>query len=164
MNNRLADLRSALKLNQTDFGRMVGLSTASVSALESGLRNITDRHIMLLCSTFNVNENWLRHGTGKMFVEDDTTIITDLAKEYHLDDIDKKIIEHYVKLSTEDRKAIKNYIISLAAQISENEETAVTTIEDEIEAEVAQYRREIEAEKKGKMLSASTKQRKDLSG
>lgn len=47
---------------------------------------------------------------------------------------------------------------------SKHAETAATTVEDEIEAELASYRRELEAEKKARTSSASQEQRKGLIG
>ncbi len=36
--------------------------------IEVGKRNFNDKHIKLICSTFNVNEQWLRTGIGDMFL------------------------------------------------------------------------------------------------
>ncbi|MFF5993669.1 helix-turn-helix transcriptional regulator [Lysinibacillus sp. KU-BSD001] len=158
-NNRIKELRKALDLNQEDFGDAIGLTKSSISNVEKGVRNVTEQHIKLITTAFNVNEHWLRTGEGEMFIENDSTIITELANEYRLDDLDKKIIEHYVKLDSEHRKTIKNYVLSLAAQLNGLVETAATTEKDEIEAELENYRHELEAEKKVQTLSASQEQR-----
>lgn len=35
--------------------------------MERGNAPITERTIIAICSKFNVNEDWLRYGTGEMF-------------------------------------------------------------------------------------------------
>ena len=67
MNERLKQLRKALKLYQGDFAKQIGLTQTSLSVIESGRNPLTDRNIKLICSTFNVNERWLRDGEGEMF-------------------------------------------------------------------------------------------------
>ena len=34
--------------------------------IERGVNNLTDKNIKLICSVFNVSEEWLRNGTGNM--------------------------------------------------------------------------------------------------
>ena len=67
MNTRMRELRKSLKLTQQEFGNKIGLSKASIGNIENGIINLTDRNVSLICSTYNVNENWLRNGEGEMF-------------------------------------------------------------------------------------------------
>ena len=67
MNERIRLLRKALNIYQGDFAKRIGLSQTSLSLIESGHNVLNDRHIKLICSTFNVNERWLRDGEGEMF-------------------------------------------------------------------------------------------------
>ena len=67
MNIRMRELRKSLKLTQQEFGNKIGLSKASIGNIENGIINLTDRNVSLICSTYNVNENWLRNGEGEMF-------------------------------------------------------------------------------------------------
>ena len=64
MNERLKIIRLKLKLTQDDFAKKIGIKQAAISAIEKGIRNSTDRSINDICREFNVNEEWLRHGTG----------------------------------------------------------------------------------------------------
>lgn len=68
MNTRLHHLRKTLKLSQEDFGKRLGVTGASISRLEKGERNITEQMILSICREFNVNEKWLRHDEGEMFL------------------------------------------------------------------------------------------------
>ncbi len=160
MNERLKLLRKHLGLNQKEMGERIKLSQTHVSSLENGAREITDRIIFDVCREFDVNEQWLRTGEGEMFIESDSSIIVELANEYHLDEIDKKIIEHFVKLDSKSRQRIKDYVRSIAEIF--NNEKAATYEEDNIEAELESYRMELEAEKKGQILSVSEKPEEKL--
>ncbi|EMJ5758543.1 helix-turn-helix transcriptional regulator [Clostridioides difficile] len=121
-NTRVRELRKYLNLNQSDFGSKIGLKQATVGQIETGVRNLTDRNFSLICEKYNVNEKWLRHGIGDIFIENDNTIISELSNKYNLDNLDVKILESYLKLTGEQRKAIKKYVYSLVDTILEGDE------------------------------------------
>lgn len=77
LNSRFAEIRKSLEMTQEKFGTELGLNKSSISNIEKNIRSVTDKHIKLLCSTFNVNEEWLRTGEGEMFTPHD--IDEDLA-------------------------------------------------------------------------------------
>lgn len=64
---RLRELRKTLKLNQTNFAKRLGMTQTAYSMIENGNNPLSDRHIKVICSSFNVNENWLRTGEGDRF-------------------------------------------------------------------------------------------------
>ncbi|TKI72539.1 helix-turn-helix transcriptional regulator [Lysinibacillus mangiferihumi] len=67
MYNRIKEIRNSLKMNQTEFAQHLGLSQSTLAMIEVGKRKFSDKHIKIICSTFNINENWLRTGEGEMF-------------------------------------------------------------------------------------------------
>lgn len=67
MNERLKDLRKALKLNQEELGKRLGLIKSTISKLESGNSKITEQTIKLICKQFNVDYMWLTTGDREMF-------------------------------------------------------------------------------------------------
>lgn len=69
MNERIKDLRTTLKLTQEDFGSRIGSARNTIANYESGNRKPSNAVIMAICREFNINEDWLRHGTGEMFRE-----------------------------------------------------------------------------------------------
>lgn len=69
MNERLKIIRLKLKLTQEDMGTKIGVTNATISRLEKGVNNFTERVITSICREFNVNEEWIRHGTGEMFIQ-----------------------------------------------------------------------------------------------
>lgn len=68
MNERIKELRISLKMNQEEFGKLLGITKSGVSEIESGRRKVTEQHIIML-QNHKVNENWLRTGQGDMFME-----------------------------------------------------------------------------------------------
>lgn len=69
MNERIKKLRKTLDLTQQEFADRLGIKRNTVATYESGRNEPIDAVISLICREFNVNEEWLRNGTGEMFVE-----------------------------------------------------------------------------------------------
>lgn len=69
MNNRIRELRKALNLSQKVFAEKIGLKQNAISYMEKKGSTVTEQNIKTICSQFNVNENWLRTGNGKMILE-----------------------------------------------------------------------------------------------
>lgn len=67
MKERIIQLRKELKLSQSSFADKIDISRNFVGLVECGERNLSDRTIKDICEVFNVNEDWLRNGTGEMF-------------------------------------------------------------------------------------------------
>lgn len=131
INERFREFRERLKISQKALGDALGLSNSGISNIEKGIRSVTDKHIKLLCATFNANEEWLRTGIGNMFVESDSTILSQLSKEYGLDSFEHAMISSFLKMNPVQRKALKEYVKTLIAETSAtNEEIAAETIPD----------------------------------
>ena len=67
MKERFKMIRNALKLSQDEFGEKLGLTRGAIANVELGRTEAKPLFISLVCSTFNVNETWLRTGEGEMF-------------------------------------------------------------------------------------------------
>jgi len=67
MNERIRLIRKALKLNQGEFAKRMGMHGTSLSLIELGENALTEKNVKLICMTFNVSEDWLRTGNGEMF-------------------------------------------------------------------------------------------------
>ena len=71
MNTRIRELRKALNLNQKDFAQKIGLKQNAISYMEKTGSTITEQNIKTICSQSCINENWLRTGSGDMFLENE---------------------------------------------------------------------------------------------
>lgn len=66
MNKRIKQLRNIKGLNQTDFGKGIGVCRKVVWELETGKTEPNDNIKQRLCYAFNVRPEWLENGTGLM--------------------------------------------------------------------------------------------------
>lgn len=110
---RLRMLRKELKLSQDEFGSHLGVSNTAISKLEKNERNLTDQMIKSICREFRVNYIWLTEGKGDMFSGTPKSVVDEIAEDYNLDDLDKKIIEKFLELDEKQRAVIKDYIRSI---------------------------------------------------
>ncbi len=75
INNRVKKLRNELGLSQEAFGKAIGLSKSGVSNIENGRRKVSNRHIKLICTAFNIKEGWLLFGINEDQLSKDIKII-----------------------------------------------------------------------------------------
>lgn len=68
MNERIRQLRAALKLSQAEFGARINLSQNYIWMIEKGERTPSDRTISDICREFDVSLAWLETGEGEMYV------------------------------------------------------------------------------------------------
>ncbi len=129
MNERLKKLRKALNLNQVDFGSKLSLTGSAISRYESGVNAMSDSIILLICREFNVNEEWLRHGTGEMFVQKSNDLISKLSEEYHLGLYGQQLLETYMQLSDADKRAVERFVMQLTANVQKAEDSIEPSVD-----------------------------------
>lgn len=111
MNTRLRELRkNLLNLTLKDFGNKISLSPGALGDIENGRRILQDRHIKLICQTFNVNEDWLRNGNEPIFINKDEDDIKKLKEKYNLDDVTTSILKTFADLDEFSKKNIINFL------------------------------------------------------
>lgn len=117
-NERMRILRKALNVNMSEFGASIGLSHSGVSNIESGQRNVTDKHIKLICIAYpQVNPDWLRTGEGDMFLPDGGhgDELDELCRQFGLmGDFAASTLRAYVRLSDEHRQMILDWLTAAA--------------------------------------------------
>ena len=145
MNERIKELRRVLKISQEKFGARIKISGASVSKIESGENNPSERTLSLIISEFNVSESWLRDGVGDMFKKSSIEAER-LVKKYSFPDIVGKLLTVYEGLNEGQQEAVLEYAQRFIAPLID---------EDSIEAKVAAYREELLSEREAATSSAS---------
>lgn len=113
INQRVREIRKALDMNQTDFGKRIAIAQGYLTNIENGHREVTEKTIKLICAEFKVSENWLRTGEGQPFHQNDKDFAAALVKEYALDEDDTKIIEAFLNMTPEQRKAFSAFASQL---------------------------------------------------
>lgn len=101
--------KNELKMTQDDFASKIDISRSNLGNIEIGRISVTDRVLSSICREFNVSMLWLKEGKGDIFTSTPESVVDELAEDYHLDDIDKKIIENYLQLDDNQRKVLKEY-------------------------------------------------------
>ncbi len=110
---RVRELRKNIGLTLEKFGKPLGVGKTAISNIENGERSLTEQMAKSICREYNVNYLWLTEGKGDIFTTTPESVVDELAEDFKLDEMDKKIIEKYLKLSDEQRAAIKEYIKSI---------------------------------------------------
>ena len=120
MKERFKMIRNALKLSQDEFGEKLGLTRGAIANVELGRTEAKPLFISLVCSTFNVNETWLRTGEGEMF----NALSRDEQIAYHLgamlagqgDTIQKRLIAALSALDESEWSAVEAFARKLVEQ------------------------------------------------
>lgn len=108
--DRVIKVRTDANENQSQFAERLNLNRSTISLLEKGERNYTERTLKDICEKYNVNYEWLKDGEGEPYKETVDSTLKLLKAEYDLDELDLKIIEMYMRLSPIERQVFKDYI------------------------------------------------------
>lgn len=116
INERIKVLRERLGLTQTALAEKINRAQNTVADYEKG-KNIPERTILDICNAFNVNEVWLRTGSGEMFRQE-TNVDVELAHQVGRliksdDDFTKRLILEYLKLPPELKTAFEEFVDKL---------------------------------------------------
>lgn len=68
MKDRIKKIRKELDLTQQKLAEKIGVQRNTVAMYEMGKTTPSEAIILSICREFNVNEHWLRDGTGEMFI------------------------------------------------------------------------------------------------
>jgi transcriptional regulator with XRE-family HTH domain len=106
LNERIKKLRRTLDLTQQEFADKIGIKRNSLANYETGRNTPIDAIVVSICREFNVNEEWLRNGTGEMFLPVDRN--ADIAR------LTKQLLD-------EESDSFKNRLISILSNLSVEE-------------------------------------------
>ena len=74
MKDRFKELRKVLGMTQQEFADRLAVSRNNIAGYEVGKSAPSESVIRLVCKEFSVNEEWLRTGSGEMFVSQKTNM------------------------------------------------------------------------------------------
>lgn len=69
MKDRIRQVRKDAGLTQVEYGKRLGVAGNTITNYENGMREPSNAIITAICREFSVNEEWLRCGTGSMYME-----------------------------------------------------------------------------------------------
>lgn len=170
---RIKEIRRSLGLTLEKFGERLGVGKAAISKLEKGERNLTDQMAKSICREFNINEEWLRTGSGKMQapVQDEVmAALSDLAEsDTPFYTLLKRLLLAYHHSDTASRETIDRFLLGLSAEMElpHGERIEKNSVQDNgpaaashpstdipqlsrlsVDEKVALYRQELEREEK----------------
>lgn len=109
--DRIKEIRKAKGLTQTAFGERLNVTRDVISNIEQKRVPIPKQLFLdSVVREYGVNYHWLETGEGEMFVDSSEFFLNDLSKMYDLDELDKKIIETYLKLNHDERMSLKKFL------------------------------------------------------
>ena len=163
-NDRVKEVRVAKGLTMERFGEKLGVTKVSISRIESGQHTVSNQIRRAICREFDVNEEWLRDGTGDMFKQGYSEQLTALAAKYQLPQSSVVMIDKFCHLSPDDQQRVYDYFVSVVESMnsetsetsSEEVYTAKVTFPASIDEEVEDYRRQLEQEKRAEERSGAS--------
>lgn len=106
MNERIKQLRKALGYTQQEFADRIGVKRNTIAQYEIGRNEPIDSVVNLICKEYNVNPDWLRSGTGEMFIDPATFSLDEYAQANKLSKTEISIIRGFMELDPDVRSAI----------------------------------------------------------
>lgn len=133
--NRIVQLRKNLDLTQEKFGEPLGVTRSVIVNIERKSGFVAPKPLLLdmICKTYNVNEDWLKNGTGEMF------------RKPSAEDV---IIKAFANLTLSDGDHFKKQFIAALAELDEDAWEAVEAFAEKVvkktaEAENAEKKDEV---------------------
>lgn len=117
--NRIKKIRKELDLTQAEFAARIGSVQNTVTGYENGRRNPSAPVISLICREFDIREEWLRTGEGKMFKPNASDVLDQLAYKYKLFNFDYVMIEKFLAMPPDLRRAIYDHFHDVDTTLAE---------------------------------------------
>lgn len=159
MKERLKALRKELHLTQQEFADKIGIQRSTYAKYEVGASSPIDAVVTLICKTCNVNEEWLRNGSGEMFIQRDPfDEVYKMVNEMLWDEsseLKRRLVTAILRLSPDQLRYARNWIMETFDLAPAAADPVPEKREPTIDEKVAAYRAELEAEEASKKLQAS---------
>lgn len=134
---RIKKVRKTNNLTQQAFAEKIGTTQNTVTRYETDTRTPPHAVIALICRTFNVREEWLRTGEGEMFAAQETLALDDPT----LDDLDRAILQSYIKMPPARRAFFKEWVKEMIAVFSQTDAQKEKAAPEISEADMEAYDR-----------------------
>ena len=141
METRIRIIRKNARLTQSEFGERIGLNGNTITGYEKSYRTPSNAVITAICREFDINEEWLRNGTGPMKKETPVSYIDELAREHNLVPAAKQLLNMVVvafeELGDDQASAIMDRMFEMLSQreIDKSNAAAAAAIQDAEESD-----------------------------
>lgn len=114
MKERIKEIRKKLDLTQQEFADRIGIKRNTIANYETGRNDPVNSVISLICREFSVSEEWLRYGTGEMFMpvpDEFAAYVEDLLSDDDnpLYDIIRGTMQTYHGLDGKSKEVVKEF-------------------------------------------------------
>lgn len=115
---RIKELRKkTLKMSQTAFGNRLGVNRDTINNIELNRLKKPEQKLSLyklICSEFNVSEEWLLNGTGDMFTSNESEYSTMIDQIMHGEnEFAKNIFKTFALFDVKDWEALERMISNI---------------------------------------------------
>lgn len=128
MKERIKELRNALGMTQQQLADALGIKRNTVANYETGRNDPIDAVVSLICTKFNVNEAWLRHGTPPMFREsirdDQIKAFFDKVMQGESDDFRRRLVSVLSRLDENEWETLEQRLREILAENPDGQEEA----------------------------------------
>lgn len=112
---RISEIIANLNIKKVEFASRLNIHQSYVTKLESGRSIPSDRLIEDICQKFSINEEWLRYGSGDMYIfeeDEDAALIADLLidPDDTINSLIISILKTYKSLDSNEKTVMKNII------------------------------------------------------
>lgn len=111
---RVRKIRKDQGMSAAKFGESIGLRQNTISQIETGSSNLTEQTAKAICREYHVNYAWLTEGIGEVYSNLPGTLLELIAEEYHLTEMEKRLVENFVTLTADERKIVMEFLRSLS--------------------------------------------------
>jgi len=119
VHERLKKLRKILDLTQQEFAKRIGSKRNTVAKYETAANTPSAAVVSLICREFDVREEWLRTGEGEMFRPKPSDVLDQLAYKYKLFNFDYVMIEKFLAMPPDMRRAIYDHFHDIDTALAE---------------------------------------------
>lgn len=135
---RIRELRkNHLNMSMESFGQKLGVSRDMIANIELNRLARPDQKMSLyklICSTFNVREEWLLDGIEPMYIEPDSFSLDDYIKARGAEKLELEIVKAYFDLDPEIRKtAVSQFRARLASAVAADPALLIPETAEELE-------------------------------
>ena len=132
--------RNGRRVSQDTFVEGLGIKKSALSLIESGRNSLSDSVRLLICNKYNVREEWLRDGSGDVFVEKSVEDeLTDLAEKVMADTPDsfrRRFVTMLAKL-TDDQWKLLSEMESMLLSSAGSDKDSTAQLHADLDHEIA---------------------------
>ncbi len=133
--------RNGRRVSQDTFVEGLGIKKSALSLIESGRNSLSDSVRLLICNKYNVREEWLRDGSGDVFVEKSVEDeLTDLAEKVMADTPDsfrRRFVTMLAKLTDDQWKLLSEMESMLLSSAAGSDKDSAAQLHADLDHEIA---------------------------